>query len=101
MLYWEPSVWGAACHGEILLFVFKYVLQNIIVQGTVIYIYRLVVHLRKILTKQPTAFASMGRDCHPVGSIQDTTASSHAQYKIVESFIFKKVRLFLGFSPSI
>lgn len=85
------------------LFIFKHVLQNIIAQGTVIYTYRLAGHLRKILTKQPpfqAAFASVGRDCHPVGSIRDTTASPHTQYGIAENFIFKKVRLFLGFSPS-
>lgn len=56
VLLGATSVWGAACLCGILLFVFKYVLQNIIVWGTVIYIYRLAVHLRKILTKQPTAF---------------------------------------------
>lgn len=44
-------------------FIFKYVLQYIIVQGTVIYIYRLAVHLRKILTKQPTAFPSCIFQC--------------------------------------
>lgn len=69
MMYWEPSVQVTACRCRIFIFK-QYDIIKIIVQGTVIYTYRLALHLRKILTKQLTAFvatfARVKRDCHPV-----------------------------------
>lgn len=87
------------------LFIFKYVLQNIIVQGTVIYTYRLVVHLRKILTKQPTAFPGCicqpGKRLPPCGLHPRQNCKPSPNTELLKILFLRKWGYFLGFSPSI